>query len=237
MENIEFDKNTVIFGYKFNKEITLDLINEFNQRNVKKMIFNNYNQKELLYKYSNVYFDGIENNHWRGNRFNKTIEEFNKIDLECIVFGAKFNKEINNLPDSLLFLMLDYDFNKPLDNLPNKLKILCCKYCVKFSHSLDFLPESLEYIAIPPNFNKSFNNLPQNIKILDLYYISCSSNITTSNLSILPSNLETLIIQEEILYAIEDKIQLDFITQFKNKNNEIIEIINDPYNCFNMIVS
>ena len=231
IEHIEFHKNICIFDFKFNKEITAEIIDECITRNIKKIIFNNYNDVHIMFKKSNDFKGDHEHNkHWRGNRFNKSIGELNKIDLEHLVLGAKFNEHVGNLPSFLVSLILGIEFDKPLNNLPNTLKILSCKNCIKYSHDLDYLPESLEYIAIPPDFNKSLNNLPQNIRILDFNTIYDSSLIL-NNISILPSNLEI------ILLDIKDKTDLNLINNHFNKYSKIIKIEHNSYNCFDKVIS
>jgi hypothetical protein len=243
--NIDFEKNMLIFNFKFNQEITSDIINECIQKKIKKIIFNNYIDKECMYKHSNEYYHykldtkkkyiNYFPNTWRGNRFNKNIDEFNKINLEHLILGSKFNQEVNNLPVSLVSLILSYEFNKPLHNLPNKLKTLSFKNCFKYSHDLDYLPESLEHIVIPPNFNKSLDNLPQNIRVLDLFNIY-SYSLRSNMLSVLPSNLETIILNDKLLISINDRNVLNLITNYKSKYNSMVEIMYNSYDYFKMII-
>ena len=192
---VEFDKDLLIFTFKFNKEIESEIINECIVFKIKKIIFNNFNETEQMFIHSNNY-DWKNKIYWRGSRFNKSISEFSRINLEHLVLGAKFNQPLNNLPNSLKTLILGIEFNQPLDNLPNRIKILCCQNCIGFSHNLDYLPESLEHIVIPYNFDKSLNNLPQNIRILDLYRISYNIGFLTNMLSNLPANLENIIVED-----------------------------------------
>lgn len=225
----EFDKNILLISFKFNQEIPFDIINECNEKNIKTIIFNNYCNKDEMYNNSNDYVFHFRSS-WRGNRFNKSIEKFNKIDLKHLVLGVNFNQNINNLPTNLESLILDNNFNKPLDNLPNKLKLLCCKNCFNFNHNLDYLPNSLEYLVIPPNFNNSLNNLPENIKYLDLYYISHID--ITNTLSILPSNLETLIIEDLNNF---DNTLLIF-NNFKNRFNNKLQFSYKEIDYFHKVI-
>lgn len=239
-DNIEFDKDILLFTFRFNKEIGLEIINEYVERKIKKIIFNNYNEVEKMYSHSNDYIYDYKKktysgeNNWRGSRFNKSIDEFSKIDLKHLVLGAKFNQEIRNLPNSLESLILGIEFNQELNNLPCGLKILCCKNCIGFSHNLDYLPESLEYIVIPPNFDNSLNNLPNSIRILDLYHICNCNNLMTKMLTILPANLETIIIEDFPFY---NNIITNLMNNFNNKYNNKIQVIYDKLNCFTKIIS
>ena len=230
--NCEFNNCTLIFDFKFNQDIKQEIIDKCIEQKIKKIIFNNYNDTNLMYLYSNNYFEDIdgESSSWRANRFNKSISELAKIDLEHLVLGAKFNKKVSNLPNSLETLILGMEFSQPLDNLPNNLKRLCCKNCIKFSYDLDYLPESLEHIIISPNFNKTLDNLPQNIRILDVYNISYT-NYLDNNLTILPSKLESIILNLEY----HDTFLLVLMTR---KISDKIHIIHDKsYNIFSIFLS
>ena len=39
--------------------------------------------------------------------------------LEELIFGEKFNKKVNNLPQNLKILIFGYEFNQEVNNLPN----------------------------------------------------------------------------------------------------------------------
>ena len=90
-----------------------------------------------------------------------------------------FNKPIGNLPNGLEYLELRGNFNQPLDNLPNTLKYLYIN-SFKFSHSLDFLPVGLECLILETS-SISINNFPSGLKEL---YINGYADSLLSNFPI-----------------------------------------------------
>jgi len=98
-----------------------------------------------------------------------------------------FNKPINNLPKKLKKLQLSYDFNQPIDNLPQSLEVLSLKY--EFSQPLDFLPNNLKVLCIESKFNNRLDNLPKNLKMLILISLMYNHNLKS-----LPENLNILMI-------------------------------------------
>ena len=77
-------------------------------------------------------------------------------------------------------LIFDEDFQEPLDDLPNGVKIL--EIYSSYEQNLDFLPESLEELYLYKYLGK-LNNLPSNLKILGI----CEEN---ENEIIVPENCE-----------------------------------------------
>lgn len=226
-------KETLIFNFKFNKEISVDIINKSIDNKIKKIIFNNYknddiNLNSLMTKRLNEYFlDYDHNPEWRGNRFNKSINDLYILDIEHLILGVKFNQSVSNLPNTLRSLVLSFEFDKPLDNLPNNLELLCLGCCIKYSQNLDYLPESLTHLTVPSNFTHNLDNLPQSLKILDL---SKTDLLTYYTITILPNSLKYILIK----YSKDwDKI-VDLYKIIKNNNNESIQIIykenNNSYN-------
>jgi hypothetical protein len=55
-----------------------------------------------------------------------------------------FNKQVDNLPESLTYLTFNYEFNKKVDNLP----------------------KTLINLTFGEYFNKKVNNLPENLTLL-----------------------------------------------------------------------
>jgi hypothetical protein len=76
-----------------------------------------------------------------GNKFNQPIELAN---IKYLNINCDSIHLIENLPNSLKKLVLDYNFNLPLDNLPN----------------------SIEIIELDKNYNKPFKNIPKNLKLI-----------------------------------------------------------------------
>lgn len=112
--------------------------------------------------------------------------------IKCIkIFSAKFNINIDNLPQYLekLYIFPWCPFNKPIDNLPQTLKVLCLPH--NFNQNLDSLPVNLEILEITTQnyaFNYEINKLPRGLKTLSL------NPEFDKNLDNLPPNLEKLIL-------------------------------------------
>ena len=64
--------------------------------------------------------------------------------------GGKFNKEIDNLPKSLVALKLSDSFNQSVSNLP--LKKLDMYEANNFTGTLLFLPSSLTHLGVPRKY-------------------------------------------------------------------------------------
>lgn len=222
-------KETLIFNFKFNKEISKDIINQFVDKKIKKIIFNNYKNDDIfvhsfMIKHLNEYFLDYDHNfRWRGNRFNKSISDLYILDVEHLILGAKFNQLVSNLPNTLRTLVLSFEFDKPLDNLPNNLEFLCLGHCVKYSYDFDYLPESLIHLIVPPNFTHNLDNLPQSLKILDL---SETQLLNKYIVSILPNSLEYILIKYQ-----EDPDKISDLYEIREKNNnKFIQILNKECN-------
>lgn len=66
------------------------------------------------------------------NCTNNEITELNNLpdSLIYLTFGKKFNKQVESLPKNLIHLTFGEDFNHPIDNLPNSIRYLTFdKYC------------------------------------------------------------------------------------------------------------
>jgi len=79
--------------------------------------------------------------------------------------GENFNFTLDNLPEGLESIKLNYGFNKPINNLPKSLKNLECGEL--FNQPIDNLPEGLESLKLNYGFNKPINNLPKSLKNLE----------------------------------------------------------------------
>ncbi len=77
-----------------------------------------------------------------------------------------FNKPVDNLPNRIIKLEFGYNFNQTIDNLPNSLKYLILGN--EFNQKIDNLPNSLEYLKLGNNFNQTIDNLPNSLKYLIL---------------------------------------------------------------------
>jgi hypothetical protein len=115
-----------------------------------------------------------------------TIYEFPK-NLKHIIFNYNFNCPLDNLPNTLEILDLkNSNFNYSVDNLPINLKIL--KIGNSFNYEVDNLPNSLKVLTLGLSFNKKINLLPSSLKKLK---IDGNFNQSIDNL---PNNLTYLIL-------------------------------------------
>ena len=76
-----------------------------------------------------------------------------------------FNEPVDNLPE-LRTLILNQMFNQPIDNLPFTLTHLTLKY--KFNHPINHLPQCLTHLTLGEEFNQPIDHLPPNLKYLEL---------------------------------------------------------------------
>ena len=107
-------------------------------------------------------------------------------DSSTIDSGSLISKFINNLPSKLEFLQLETeDFNQPINNLPQKIKVLMLGD--NFSQSVDNLPESLIGLKLGRKFSQSIDNLPTNLVYLNI----CINKYSNKNLNF-PLNLKFL---------------------------------------------
>jgi hypothetical protein len=69
--------------------------------------------------------------------------------------GKKYNKKLDNLPNSLTHLTLGWNYNQKLDNLPNSLTHLTLGY--NYNQKLDNLPNNLTHLTLGWDFNQELN--------------------------------------------------------------------------------
>ncbi len=94
------------------------------------------------------------------------IQDVERYNENNINLNKKYNKNlIENLPNSIEELIVNADVS--LDNLPNSIKILCLQY--NSTQSFDLLPNSIELLSLNSQKNFNFNNLPKSINNLTLY--------------------------------------------------------------------
>ena len=73
---------------------------------------------------------------------------------------------MGNLPNSIDELHLDYNFNQPLTNLPNSIKIISFDPDSKYNQPLTNLPYFLEKLYLPDKYNKKIKNINSQCVIL-----------------------------------------------------------------------
>jgi hypothetical protein len=112
----------------------------------------------------------------------KLGEDFNQhIDNQQISFSFE-KKEFTNrknkfwlikysyLPNSLTRLELGFDFDQPINNLPNSLNHLLFSFGSHFNQQINYLPSNLKYLVFNAQsfFNQPINYLPNNLRYLIL---------------------------------------------------------------------
>ena len=78
---------------------------------------------------------------------------------------------IENLPNSIEGIVLGYNFNLELNNLPNSIKKISFDYYSEYDKELNCLPEFVEYLELNKKYNKKIKKFPLNLKT-----IKCSKN-------------------------------------------------------------
>lgn len=126
-----------------------------------------------------------------GKKFNHQVNNLPS-SLISLTLGIEFNQSINNLPEKISSLIFDSSsfsyFNQPVENLPNSIKKIVFSY--NFNQSVDYLPDSVEELVLSCSFNHSIDNLPNSLKILKL------GNHFKKSIRILPNNLKELYVVE-----------------------------------------
>jgi len=121
--------------------------------------------------------------------FNDELIDLPK-DVKTIVFKenfkkpSRFNKPVNNLPESLTHLTFGWEFNQPVNNLPKGITHLTFGWI--FNQPVDNLPENLTHLTFGCDFDQPLNNLPKNLTHLK-FGVSFSNNATN-----LPINLQEI---------------------------------------------
>ena len=78
---------------------------------------------------------------------------------------SKFNKPVDNLPNSITNLTFGNSFDKPVDNLPNSIQNLT--FCSSFNQQVDNLPNSTISLTFGGNFNQQIMNLPNTKNVIN----------------------------------------------------------------------
>lgn len=131
----------------------------------------------------------------------KNINEFTNLKIFKISSEGSYKAPLDNLPESLEWLEIHaHDFNHPLNNLPNNLKVLIFNqfrifsYYDGYEHSLNNLPMSLKVLVMPETDMMDgttnveiCNNLPPMLK-----YLSVPNYVSNLDWNTLPDSLEVL---------------------------------------------
>ena len=84
--------------------------------------------------------------------------------MRYLTFGYDFNKEVDNLPNSITYLTFGFDFNKQVEHLPDSLTHLTFGYY--FNQKVDNLPLDLKEIRMNKRQEKLFKKVPFGCEIV-----------------------------------------------------------------------
>jgi hypothetical protein len=110
-----------------------------------------------------------------GTYFNESLEGLPP-NLKTLIFGnsvflncyktSYFNKSVDELPDSLLYLELGHKFNQKINKLPAKLETLKLGYY--YTENINYLPENLTSLDIRDG-NLNINvKIPDTLQVIDI---------------------------------------------------------------------
>lgn len=127
-----------------------------------------YIVKEENYKKINNFYD-LTNAIILSNQISSSKQIVDKYfeNITKIYFGYEFNKSIDNLLESVVWLVLGKSFNQPIQKYPSNLKYLTFGY--DFNQLLCNLPDILERIVFGGCFNNPIDNLPDSITHLSFF--------------------------------------------------------------------
>ncbi len=109
-----------------------------------------------------------------------------------------------------------YEFNQPVDNLPETLTHLTFGY--EFNQKVNKLPKNITHLIFGYNFRQSINNLPESLIYLDL-------GSTLKNNIIIPKKLKELVIfhKNTLINNLPDNIEKIYVVfNLKNKTNNYV---------------
>ena len=137
-------------GLKFNKSLADSLLKLIN---LQQLTFGKYFNQPLansLDKLINLQQLTL------GREFNQKIE----IPFNIHILNLNCNNQylIENLPDSIKELELEFMFNLKLDNLPSSMRIIRIKN-IFYNWELNNLPKSLEKLVLPKKYMKEIKNI------------------------------------------------------------------------------
>ena len=150
------------------------------------------------------------------------------VKIRTIVFGREFNSSIDELPDWIEFIKLNYKFQQKINKLPAKLikmefgssyqHQICCNWPPHIKtiniednhHLIESLPPYLEKMIVGNKFlskeQPPISLLPLNLKVLDI----CCIKIDNLD-SVLPPTLEKLYINELYITSKDNHLETKFL--------------------------
>ena len=214
--------DTIIFSSEYNEPIDINLLT-----NYKKVIFSDYELDKYLFdKYKT---NKLENLKCKLSKFNKSVNNLPNT-LTHLTFGYYFNKSVDNLVNTLTHLTFGYKFNQSVNNLPNILTHLTFGY--KFNQPINNLPKTLIHLTFGQKFDKRVD-LPLNILYLKL---DCNNQYLIDNLH---DEIEELELEYHFNLELNNlptsikKISFDINSHYNKELNclpNFVEIIKLPRN-------
>lgn len=118
------------------------------------------------------------------SKFNKSVDNLPET-IRTICFGHSFNQPVENLPLLLEWIEFGYSFNQRVDMLPNTIRYLVFGYF--FNQKIDDLPTSIEFLKLGEKFYQNLNDLPRSVQKIELEFNSINQQIIK-----LPTDLNEL---------------------------------------------
>jgi len=155
LENNLYNVRELSFSDTFNNPVLVSLGNYFRVQNITHLTF--------------------------GKAYNLTLNLHFFPRLTHLTLGHDYKQPLDNLPQTLTYLKLDYFFDKSVDRLPANLTHLTLGNC--FQQPVNHLPQTLTHLEFAFSFNQPLDNLPASLTHLTL------SHYFTQTLDRLPPRL------------------------------------------------
>jgi hypothetical protein len=159
-----FDK-TIIFNSSYNLPLDNTIIKIIEQCD--KIYFCNCEDFEICNTKIRIFPDpdlqiyyGDDADPYKLSEFNYLIDNLPN-SITYLLLGDGFNQPVDNLPNSIIHLEFGHRFNQPVDNFPISLKKLILGD--SFNQPVDLLPNSIIHLEFGNSFNQPVDNLPNSI--------------------------------------------------------------------------
>lgn len=73
---------------------------------------------------------------------------------------------IENLPNCIEELVLDFNFDMELNNIPTSIRKIIFNRYSKYNRELNCLPNSVVFLQLPETYYKKISHLPSELKII-----------------------------------------------------------------------
>jgi hypothetical protein len=131
-----------------------------------------------------------------------------------VILAEQFNSPIDFLPVEITHLILGFQFNQVLNNLPSALKSLIVISSIygpltsEFSKPLNNLPYGLEELVLNARLNNVYfgDNLPPTLKTLIINNYGIGMLTTKIDFAALPDSIEHITCPRQLIKYIGDKL-------------------------------